>query len=169
MVKPTEVKNKAQQIAEQNYKFRAFLKSCTHDDKLDAQFLELHEGLFADYDCCKCNNCCKSYNIILDSGEVKRLSEFIGLAEGVFAAEYLIDADPEDEKPFKFKANPCAFLNDDGRCLIQNCKPEVCTGFPYTDQPHRLSRMYSVIEHAEVCPVVYEILERLKVMYRFRK
>ena len=28
--------------------------------------------------------------------------------------------------------------------------------------------MLSIIDHAEVCPVVFEILERLKVIYKFR-
>ena len=41
-------------------------------------------------------------------------------------------------------------------------------GFPFTGQPDRLSSMYSIIGHAEVCPVVFEMLERLKVIYRFR-
>ena len=57
----------------------------------------------------------------------------------------------------------------DGCCLIQNCKPDVCVEFPYADKPGRLSSMYGVIERAEVCPVVFEILERLKDTYGFRK
>ena len=168
MVKPTEVKDKAQRLEEQNYKFRVFLKNRADDDELDAQFLELHNELFADYDCCKCGNCCRSFSIILDNDEIKRISAFLGLMENDFIVEYLTDADPEDEKPYKFKTNPCKFLGDDGRCRIQDCKPDVCKGFPYTDQPDRLSSMYGVIANAEVCPIVFEILERLKVMYRFK-
>ena len=168
MVKPTEVQAKAQRLEEQNIRFRTFLKSRADDDELDAQFLELHKELFAGYDCCKCNNCCRSYGIILDNDEVKRISAFLGLSESDFITEYLTDADPEDEKPYMFKSNPCVFLNDEGRCRIQECKPDVCTGFPYTDQPDRLSSMYSIIGNAEVCPVVFEILERLKVLYWFR-
>ncbi|MCL2032574.1 MAG: hypothetical protein FWG96_04840 [Methanomassiliicoccaceae archaeon] len=49
-----------------------------------------------------------------------------------------------------------------------DCKPDVCAGFPYTDRPGRLSSLYGVIEHADVCTVVFEILERLKAIYRFR-
>jgi len=168
MVKPNEVKVKAQRLEEQNYKFRTFLKNRADDDELDAQFLELHNELFAGYDCCKCANCCKAYRIILDNDDVKRIAAFLEMTESDFAAEYLIDAETDDEKPCKFKAKPCSFLNSDGRCRIQSCKPGVCTGFPYTDQPDRLSSMYGVIEHAEVCPVLFEIIERLKMMYRFR-
>ncbi|GHV24265.1 Fe-S oxidoreductase [Clostridia bacterium] len=168
MIAPTEVEAKAKRLERQNYKFRTFLKCRADDDKLDAQFLELHKELFANYDCDKCNNCCKTFDIILDSDEAKNISAFLGMTESDFAAKYLTDADVDDEKPFKFKANPCTFLGGDGCCRIQDCKPEVCKYFPYTDQPDRLSSMCGIIEHAEVCPVVFEILERLKKMYRFR-
>ena len=169
MLKPTEVKSKAQRLEEQNYKFRTFLKNRADDDKLDAQFLALHKELFADYDCCKCANCCKAYNIILAGDEVKRISAFLGLTESDFIAEYLQNADADDEKPYKVREKPCSFLGGDGRCRIQNCKPDVCNEFPYTDKPGRLPRMYGVIKNAELCPVVFEILERLKVMYGFGK
>ena len=168
MIKPNEVKAKAQKFEEQNYKFRAFLKNRADDDELDKQFLELHKELFAGYDCCKCANCCKTYRIALDNNEVKRIAAFHDLKENDFIAAYLANTDSDDEKPYKIKEEPCSFLCDDGRCRIQNCKPDDCVEFPYTDHPERLSSMYSIIEHAEVCPVVFEILERLKVMYGFR-
>ncbi|MDR0490439.1 MAG: YkgJ family cysteine cluster protein [Oscillospiraceae bacterium] len=168
MVNPREVKAKAQRLEEQNYKFRTFLKNRADDDELDAQFLALHKELFDGYDCCKCANCCKAYSIVLDNDEVKRTASFLGLSESDFVAEYLIDAGADDEKPYKFKEKPCLFLCDDGRCRIQDCKPDACAGYPFTDQPDRLSSMYGVIEHAEVCPIVFEILERLKAMYKFR-
>ena len=168
MIKPNEVKAKAQELEQQNYKFRTFLKNRADDDELDKQFSELHKELFAGYDCCKCANCCKTYSIILDKNEVKRIAAFLNLTENDFVAVYLTNADPDDEKPCKIKGKPCSFLCDDGCCRIQDCKPDDCEEFPYTDFPDRLSSMYSIIEHAEVCPVVFEILERLKVMYRFR-
>ena len=168
MVGPNEVTAKAQKLEEQNIKFRTYLKNRADDDELDAQFLDLHKELFAGYDCCKCNNCCKTYSITLGNDEVKRIAAFLGLAESDFIEEYLVDADPDDENPFKLKEKPCTFLCGDGRCRIHECKPDVCAGFPFTDQPDRLSSMYSILEHATVCPVVFEMLERLKALYGFR-
>jgi len=167
MIKPNEVKTAAQKLEEQNYKFRIFLKNHADYDELDAQFLELHNELFAGYDCCKCANCCKAYSTILADDEVKRIADFLEMTTSDFIAEYLTDADASDEKPYMFKEMPCSFLSNDGRCRINDYKPDECRGFPYTDQPNRLSSMYSIIENAEVCPIVFEILERLKVIYRF--
>ena len=171
MIKPNEVQDRAQKLEEQNYKFRTFLRNRADDDELDAQFLSLHNELFTEYDCCKCANCCKSFSVFLDNDDVKRIAAHLGLSENDFVAKYLIEAEPaesDEEMPYKFKDKPCSFLCDDGRCQIQDCKPGVCSGFPFTDQPDRLSSMYSIIGHAEVCPVVFEMLERLKVIYRFR-
>ena len=168
MVKPNEVLAKAKKFEEQNYKFRVFLKIRADHKKLDKQFLKLHKEFFTDYDCCKCANCCKMCDIILDHDEVKRITAFLGLAESDFIASYLANADADDEKPYKIKTKPCLFLQDDGHCRIQDCKPDVCVGFPYTDRPNRLSSMYSIIFSAEICPIVFEILERLKMMYGFR-
>jgi Fe-S-cluster containining protein len=168
MVEPAKVEAKAQKLEEQNYKFRTFLKNRADSDELDAQFLFFLNVLFAGYDSFYCSNCCKTYGIILDNDEVKRIAAFLELTESDFSTQYLTNADADDEKPYKFKEKPCSFLGDGGRCRIQDCKPDVCTGYPYTDQPDRLSSMYGVLEHAEVCPIVFEILERLKVMYGFR-
>jgi Fe-S-cluster containining protein len=172
MIKPTEVKAKAKRLEEQNYKFRTFLKNHADDDELDSRFLELHKELFTDYDCCKCNNCCKAYRIDLDDDEITAISSFLGQSEDSFVSEYLVRVKDEygiEAHSYSIKGKPCVFLNKDGRCRVQDCKPAVCKGFPYTNQPDRLSSVYSVIEHAEVCLVVFEILERLKRTYEFRK
>ena len=44
-----------------------------------------------------------------------------------------------------------------------------CRRYPYTDQPDRMGSLLSIIESAAVCPVLYEILERLKEEYHFIK
>ena len=79
-----------------------------------------------------------------------------------------MDSGESDEKPYKLKEKPCRYLCEDGRCRIQDCKPDDCMAYPLTDQPDRLASMFSIIEHAEACSIVFEILERLKAMYRFR-
>ena len=40
--------------------------------------------------------------------------------------------------------------------------------YPYTDQPDRMGSLLSITNAAAVCPVVYEIPERLKEEYHFK-
>jgi Fe-S-cluster containining protein len=134
----------------------------------------LHNELFADYDCCACSNCCKTYAIPFLQSEVTVISRFLGKDENEFIDEYLvesdeIDCDTSEHKQYKTMDIPCPFLCDDGKCRIQDCKPSNCKDFPFTDKPDRLESMYAVLDFAEICPVVFEILERLKKLYRFTK
>ena len=70
---------------------------------------------------------------------------------------------------YSTRHKPCDFLKEDGNCLLGDCKPESCKKYPHTDQPDRMGSLYSIIDFAEVCPVVYEMLERLKEIYGFRR
>jgi Fe-S-cluster containining protein len=164
MISPSQVKDKALKFKEQNLDFRSFLKIRADSRKLDEQFQNLHTELFARYDCTKCNNCCKSYPISLKADEIKVIAQFLEQREDDFIVAYL----RKYEDGYIIRESPCIFLSQDGRCLIQSCKPAACQGYPYTDKPNRLSSMFSIIESAEVCPVVFEILKRLKAIYHFR-
>ena len=163
MIEPSMMKEIAPQYSDENFKFRRFLKNRADSDKLDTQFAALHNELFAAYDCCQCHNCCERYSVELTDEDVERIAAFLGLGKDVFLQEYAGDTgDGCEIKP------PCPFLEPDGKCRVQPCKPEECRGYPYTDQPDRLGSLYGVMEFAEVCPVVFEIVQRLKEIYRFR-
>ena len=163
MISPTKVFAAATKREDENLRFRTFLKKHADPDELDQQFLALHKELFAGFDCCRCGNCCRIYSTTLTEEEIVNISTYLGLTRQKFLEDYLIRGWDGLELPA-----PCRFLNADGECRLQECKPEECKGFPYTDRPHRLESLYSVLSAAEVCPVVFEILEQLKELYHFR-
>ena len=164
MIAPKDVPAAAAKQEDENLRFRTFLKTHADPDELDRQFLELHRELFAKYDCCQCGNCCRRYSTTLSEVEIDSISTYLGMTRQKFVEDCLIRGRDGLELPA-----PCRFLGMDGKCQIQECKPKECKGFPYTDRPDRLWSLYSVLSAAEVCPVVLEILERLKELYHFRK
>ena len=163
MLSPNEVKAKARKLERKNLKFRNFLKKRVNPKELDALFLKFHKEIFAYYDCSKCNNCCRDYFIIVDETEIASIADFLGLTEAQFKSRYLI----VNNDQYTLLNRPCEFIDKDGLCSIQSCKPAVCKHFPYTDQPDRLESMYSILNSAETCPIVFEIIERLKAIYSF--
>jgi len=163
VIDPSRISAAAQKKEKENYKFRAFLKNNADYDELDKHFLELHNELFSGYDCCKCNNCCRGYSTVVQMDDVSGIAPFLGMSEQEFIDKHLI----QSADGFEIKA-PCPFLKESGECAIQECKPSVCRDFPHTDKPDRLGSLLSVLSSAEICPVVFEILERLKERYRFR-
>lgn len=163
MIEPSKISETARKREKENMQFRAFLKNSADCDKLDEQFSELHRELFAEYDCRQCNNCYRIYNIVLRENEIDAIAAFLGLSRQAFSEKYLILSADGCE----FEA-PCRFLKDNGECALQECKPAACREFPHTDKPGRLGNLLGVVAFAEVCPVVFEILERLKESYRFK-
>ncbi|GHU72593.1 Fe-S oxidoreductase [Clostridia bacterium] len=159
MIDPIALKEIAKGYENENIKFRTFLKNHAKQDELDEQFATLHNELFASYDCCKCHNCCEFYSIEVDSSDIARAAGFLDMTTEVFTDKYTKDGE--------IKA-PCPFLQDSGRCRIQPVKPDECVGYPYTDKPDRMAGLMGVINFAEVCPVVFEIVQQLKRIYGFR-
>jgi Fe-S-cluster containining protein len=163
MIEPSELQEHARRYESENLKFRRFLKNRADEDELDRQFAELHNELFATYDCCQCHNCCEQSFTQWTDEETERIAGFLGLSKDAFIRKYLQDGD----EGYGLEP-PCPFLEINGTCQIQPYKPNECRGYPYTDQPDRIGSLYGVLGFAEVCPVVFEILQRLKEIYGFR-
>ena len=164
MIKPSEVKVKAERVEESNYKFRSYLKAHADVDELDKQFLDLHNELFTGYDCGQCRNCCREYAAELAGEDIRQIAAFLQMTEDDFISQYVEVGDDGHE----FKDVPCLFLGDDNVCKIESFKPRSCIEYPYTDKPDRLFSLLGIIGSASVCPVVFEIIERLKAIYGFK-
>lgn len=165
MLPPRKVQFEAKKKETENLKFRTFLKCHADEEELDQQFLKLHNELFAGYDCSRCRNCCKMYHGTIPSEDLEKDAMHLGITKDKFIDFFLVY--DEIEGYYQTKHKPCDFLQEDGNCKLGDCKPENCKNYPYTNQPERLQSLYSVLEAVEICPVAYEIYERLKKEYGF--
>lgn len=166
MIAPRKVRFEAKKKENENLEFRTFLKCHADEKELDKHFKRLHDELFSTYDCSRCRNCCKMYHGSIPSEDLERDAEILDLTKEQFVERYLIKNEVEDT--YETKNKPCDFLQEDGNCKLGECRPESCKKYPYTDQPDRLQSLYSVLNAVEVCPVAFEIYERLKKEYGFR-
>ena len=164
MVDPNEVENRAVQLEDENYAFRRFLKIHADPKELDKQFLKLHKELFSSYDCNKCRNCCKKFHGEINVADLEKTAESLGMSQENFKKKYLSEL---KEGVYPTKNKPCDFLQKDGACLLRDCKPESCKEYPHTDKPDRFESLLNIVESAKICPVVFEMLERLKKEYHF--
>lgn len=167
MLHPDKVGVEAKKKEDENFKFRRFLKGHADEEELDEQFRRLHKELFADYDCSMCRNCCKMYKgSILEEG-LEKDAEYLGIT-----VEQFIDFFLEKEElglGYHTKHKPCDFLQEDGNCKLGDCKPDSCKKYPYTDQPEGLCSLLGMLDTISICPVVFEIFERLKKEYEFKR
>lgn len=168
MIPPRKIARYAKMKEAENIRFRTWLKIHAKSYELDERFYRIHHELFDSYDCSRCRNCCKEYNGSIPTGDIQEDAEFLGMTVVEFKDRYLQDKLDEEGEGYLTKNHPCDFLQDDGECLLGDHKPESCVLYPYTDQPDRLGSMYSFLAAVSVCPVAYEICERLKEEYRFK-
>lgn len=167
MLHPDKVQEAAQRKEDENFRFRSYLKGHANEEELDRQFLQLHEELFADYDCSKCRNCCKLYKGSIPAEDVERDAEYLGITTQQFI-DFFLEKD-RSGIGYQTKHKPCDFLQSDGNCKLGECKSDSCKNYPYTNQPERLCSLLSVLDVVKICPVAFEIFERLKREYGFKR
>lgn len=165
LASPKNVLKKASRKEDENLDFRSFLKFNADPDEFDEQCRKLHEELFSKYDCSKCCNCCKEACGSFSEEDIKNASAKLKLSVSVFKEKFL----EMNAWGGGYEATnvPCNFFKD-GKCVLGDCKPEKCDKYPYTDQPDRIGHLNGLVGAASICPVVYEIIERLKQIYSFR-
>jgi Fe-S-cluster containining protein len=153
----------AKRLADENLRFRSYLKMHADEAELDRQFLNLHNKLFDSYDCTSCRNCCKESAPHFEDDEIAHVADFLHLSTDDFLNRYI----ENDDNSHQLRAVPCCFLDSGNACTIESIKPRCCREYPYTNKPDRLFGMLSIIDHASVCPIVFEILQQLKKDYEF--
>jgi uncharacterized protein len=127
--------------------------------KVDDAFHQIHEEVFEEVDCLSCANCCKTTSPIFYQTDIERVSKALRMKPGDFITTYLrIDED----KDFVLKSSPCPFLDGDNHCRVYSDRPKACREYPHTNRKKMVQIMELTVKNTQVCPAVFEMVERLK-------
>lgn len=142
----------------ENKKFFQKLKK-KKPGEIDALFNETHEDVFACTDCLKCANCCKTTGPLFTQKDIERIAKHLKLKPGQFVEQYLrVDEDND----YVLQQTPCTFLGADNYCSIYEVRPKACSEFPHTDDSKMQRHFNITVKNVEICPAVYEIVEKMK-------
>jgi len=145
----------------ENWEFRSFLKGYCRlsSNGIDRITHRLYKEISSAINCTKCGNCCKVVRPILKPTDIARLAKAINISPKKFREKYLSGRKEEEGSGFRIK--PCPFLEDN--CCIQYLqRPSVCRSYPHLHKKHFLSRLMDVIDNYALCPIVFNVYERLK-------
>jgi uncharacterized protein len=118
-----------------------------------------HDEVFACTDCLKCANCCKTTGPLFTQKDIERIASHLRMKPGAFVEQYLrIDEDND----YVLQSVPCTFLGADNYCSIYEVRPKACREYPHTDTPDIAGFYTLTAKNVEICPAVFEIVERLK-------
>lgn len=152
----------AKKKSAENKKFLLSLKK-KDPRKLDDQFHTLHEEVFQEINCLTCANCCKTTSPIFYQTDIERVAKSLRMKPGDFIEKYLrIDED----KDYVLKSSPCPFLDSDNYCKVYEDRPKACREYPHTNRKKMVQIMELTHKNTLVCPAVFEMVERLKLLSR---
>ncbi len=148
---------------DKNFDFRSFLKG---NDSIEVDLIahKLDKQIRKQIDCTSCGNCCIELKASVTDKDVARISESLGLSDNEFVDKY-IDTSNDEEKIFAHK--PCKFLKD-RNCTIYDVRPKDCISYPHTQKKNFTRRLIGVIENYSVCPIVFNLVEQLKIELEFK-
>jgi Fe-S-cluster containining protein len=129
---------------EENSAFRIYLEA-QDSEKIDKIVHRLDEKITPQIDCAECGSCCHNVRPIATYEEMK---------------PFVRD---EDYETLKYVQGLTCKNLDGTRCTVYLERPEVCKDFPYLDRPEFLSRTVSAFQNYELCPIVYNLIEDMKV------
>jgi Fe-S-cluster containining protein len=131
------------------------------DAELDALVDRIAAEIVPQIDCTACAHCCRSIPIGLTPADIPILAQAVQMAPDQFAAHHVDrESAAADGEWGYFRAVPCAFLGG-SRCSIYAARPRSCRDYPAFTPDFRW-QMFSIIQGAAVCPIIFNVIERLK-------
>jgi len=125
---------------------------------LDQRFSAAHQKEFAQRDCLKCANCCKTTSPIFRQPDILRMAKALRLKESQLVERYL-KRDEDDD--YVLKTSPCFNLLEDNTCAVYDDRPLACREYPHTDRKNMYQIMDLTAQNTLICPAVASIVEKI--------
>ncbi len=119
--------------------------------------VELTNEVWAHIDCRECANCCAAMQLQLTARDCSQAAKAAGLSPAEFRRQH---TERHRDGLWYLRTQPCLFLKDK-QCSIYEQRLSRCRGFPYL-HTNLLDNMAGTLEKAAYCPVVFNVLERMK-------
>lgn len=148
-------------------RYRSLLRACDlTTEEIDAIAQRHYGEVSGQIDCRDCGNCCKVFRPLLKARDVDRLAERLKMPRADFIEEYLVSY--ENGKVHAYKLTPCPFLVDNA-CTVYSDRPDACRSYPGLHRKGFVSRLSLAFASCSICPIVYNVYERVKREIRDRQ
>jgi hypothetical protein len=162
-----QIKLLGEKKRDENFRFRSFMKSRGYSDRV---LRRIAEGIEEQIDCTQCANCCRVATAKITERDVDRLARHFRVKPERILADYVVESEEEGWILKRHQDGACVFL-DGNLCSVYESRPDVCQRYPHLVRGNGsiASRMWSIVERAGVCPIVYNSLEAFKEELKFRR
>jgi len=159
-----KIKHLASIREDENYRFRAFLKG--KDGKIIDRIVQrLHLEMIQEIDCTLCANCCSVLKARLHPEDIMVLARMENMTPNTYQDNYCEKSDFDE---IFLKAIPCRYLAEKSCSIFEN-RPIECKGYPNTQKKEFTTRLLGMISSYKVCPIVFNLMEKLKDETQFER
>lgn len=149
----------------ENLRFRKYLKS---HEWVERQFRRAAEDVQDAIDCQTCAECCRVTEVQLAERDIEHLAKFLGISEKDFLHQYTATGEDGD-LILRRTESGCVFLAGN-ECSVYPARPGNCERFPHLlrGAGSLESRMWAMVDRATYCPIVYNWMETVKGLTKFK-
>jgi Fe-S-cluster containining protein len=144
--------------SDENFRFRTYLKS-KDSNHIDTLVNTLNNDIAPKIDCTACGNCCQTLMINVTNEECVTVSNYLNEDLETFKEKYI---ETSAEEAMLINTIPCHFLKDK-KCTIYENRFNECREFPHLHKPNFKERLFGMIMHYGRCPIIYNVMEQLKI------
>jgi len=158
-----EIKRISKRNEDKNWRFRSYLKM-QDDKKIDNLVKPIYQSVIKEINCLECGNCCRVMSPLILDEDIRKLGLELNLSAEEIIEKYTVK---DEFNEMGFKEIPCVFLNGN-ECQVYNNRPEDCKSFPHIHKKGFTTRLIGMIHNSEICPIVFNVFEELKIQCKFR-
>ena len=126
-------------------------------EEVDKIVHRLNEEISSKIDCKTCANCCNTVLPVLNEKDIEKLSKGLRIPIAQVNSKYLT----KEEDEITFNKTPCPLLKDN-LFSYYDSRPKDCVSYPHLHKEGFVFRLFGVIDNYSVCPIVFNVFERLK-------
>lgn len=159
----TEIATIAVQKEAENDAFRNFIRN-SDEAGIDALVYEINAVVEPAIDCTQCGACCKFLMINVTPEEATVMANQLELPITDFKDKYI-----EESLQGQLIVNqmPCHFLAGT-YCTQYEHRFNECRAFPHLTRKNFKDRMFGTLMHYAMCPIIFNVVEELKVRSGFK-
>lgn len=161
-----KIEEEAEQREKENLEFIHFVEfeSGLKSGEIDEAFHKYNDEISARIDCTQCANCCKQLHPEIPDKDLPRIASHLNVTQEDFEEHYTKEL--QGDRCMRY--SPCVFL-ENKKCSIYEDRPLPCATYPNLDAEEMVARLRTVISNYGICPIVYNVVERLKEEWNFHK